>query len=89
MGIEMLRVNESHTSKCSALDFESIEHYDVYIGKRIKRSLFRSKGGLYINSDVNGAFNILRAGIPGILDEYRYNENLRKLMLLSPIGVAA
>lgn len=30
------------------------------IGKRVKRGLFRSSTGRYINADVNGAVNILR-----------------------------
>ena len=34
VGIEVEIVNESHTSKCSALDFESIEHHDNYLGTR-------------------------------------------------------
>ncbi len=46
VGIKVLRVNESHTSKCSALDFEAIEHHNFYMGKRIKRGLYCSKEGL-------------------------------------------
>ena len=30
------------------------------IGKRIKRGLFKSSIGCYINADVNGSINILR-----------------------------
>ncbi len=51
---------ESYTSKCSCLDLEKIRKKDNYLGKRIKRGLFKSKKGYYINSDVNGAVNILR-----------------------------
>jgi len=86
LGIDVIRVNENHTSKCSALDFEPIKYHDSYIGQRIKRGLFRSKNGLYINSDVNGAFNILRVGIKGSLDEYQYYDKKINLMLLSPVG---
>jgi putative transposase len=34
LGIEVRLVNEAHTSKCSALDFEPIEHHDLYLGTR-------------------------------------------------------
>ncbi len=34
VGIEVTRSNESHTSKCSALDFESVEHHKKYLGTR-------------------------------------------------------
>jgi IS605 OrfB family transposase len=34
VGIEVKLVNEHHTSKCSALDFEPIQHHDRYSGKR-------------------------------------------------------
>lgn len=59
-GITVMLVNENHTSKCSFLDMENIGHHDVYVGKRVKRGLFRSSDGLYINADVNGSYNILR-----------------------------
>lgn len=53
---------EEYTSKCSALDLEEIEKHENYLGKRIKRGLFKSLSSL-INSDVNGALNILRKEI--------------------------
>jgi putative transposase len=33
-GINFKSGREDHTSKCSALDFEPIEHHDKYMGKR-------------------------------------------------------
>jgi len=62
VGIHVTTVEEGHTSKCSALDLESIgKHEDhAYAGKRVKRGLFRTADGLLINADVNGALNILR-----------------------------
>ncbi len=51
---------ESHTSKCSFLDNEPIEHREKYMGKRIKRGIFRSAKGILINADVNGSLNIIR-----------------------------
>lgn len=59
-GIRIIKNEESYTSKCSFLDNESIEKHDVYIGKRIKRGLFKSGGGKLINADLNGSLNILR-----------------------------
>ena len=58
--IRYLEQQESHTSKCSALDSEEVKHHDIYLGKRIKRGLFKSSSGYLINADVNGAINIAR-----------------------------
>jgi len=60
LGISVIGQDESHTSKCSFLDNESIEHHDKYLGRRIKRGLFRSAKGILINADVQGALNIIR-----------------------------
>lgn len=59
-GILFSEREESYTSKCSALDLESIEKQENYLGKRIKRGLFKSSKGICINSDVNGSLNIGR-----------------------------
>ena len=64
VGINVIEHEESHTSKCSFLDGESIEHHEKYIGKRFKRGLFRSAKGIIINSDVNGGYNIAKKAIP-------------------------
>ena len=63
-GIEVELVEESHTSKCSFLDNEAIEDHEQYLGKRVRRGLFRSAQGLLINADVNGAGNIVRKSEP-------------------------
>lgn len=60
VGIKMVEHEEAHTSKCDALALEPIEHHDTYLGKRIKRGLFRSSTGTLVNADQNGAMNILR-----------------------------
>jgi putative transposase len=39
---------------------ESLEHHESYLGKRIKRGLFKSSKGRLINADINGAIGILR-----------------------------
>lgn len=59
-GIVFETIGESHTSKCSAIDREEICHHETYMGKRIKRGLFRTAEGHLINADINGAANILR-----------------------------
>ena len=64
VGITIILQQESHTSKCSFLDFEPIKHRKTYIGKRIKRGLFISSKGICINADVNGSANVIRKAIP-------------------------
>lgn len=61
---------ESYTSKCSFLDNEPVKKHEFYLGKRIKRGLFRSSNGIKINADVNGSANILRKEIPTAFDGY-------------------
>jgi putative transposase len=64
MGIEVLVVEENHTSKVSFLDGEPIQHHESYMGKRIHRGLFRSSTGILMNADVNGGYNIGRKAVP-------------------------
>ena len=59
LGIEYHLQEESYTSKCSYLDNETVEKHETYLGKRIKRGLFKTAKGYLINADVNGAANIL------------------------------
>ena len=59
-GIRFIENEESYTSKCDALAKEEIGKHESYLGKRVKRGLFRSSTGRFINADVNGAVNILR-----------------------------
>ena len=49
-----------YTSKCSFLDDEDICKNEEYVGKRIKRGLYKASDGRLINADVNGALNILK-----------------------------
>ncbi len=55
---------ESYTSKCSFLDKEKINKHETYLGRRIKRGLFKDSKGYVWNADCNGASNILRKEIP-------------------------
>ncbi|MEG4498604.1 transposase [Microcoleus sp. F10-C6] len=56
--IQVVLVEESYTSKCSALDWEPIQQHSDYIASRVKRGLFRTPTGRFINADVNGSLNI-------------------------------
>ena len=66
-GIKVVLIDESYTSKCSFLDNESVCQLSHYLGKRVKRGLFRSAKGILINSDVNAAYNILLKSDPQAL----------------------
>lgn len=59
-GITYVLQEESYTSKCSSLDLEPINKHVKYKGKRVKRGLYKTNEGKLINSDVNGACNIIR-----------------------------
>jgi Transposase and inactivated derivatives len=86
-GINVILQEESHTSKCSFLDSESVEHHDKYVGKRFKRGLFRSVKGKIINADVNGAYNIIKKAIPKVVGNQRfpYPKNLRFLRTFAKV----
>lgn len=65
--IKYIEQEESYTSKASFLDNDDMPTFDPhntneykFSGKRIKRGLYKSAEGLIINSDVNGALNIMR-----------------------------
>jgi putative transposase len=64
VGIRVITVEESHTSKCSFLDLEPIGHHDRYLGQRVKRGLFVASTGQKIHADINGSYNILRRFAP-------------------------
>ena len=62
--ISLIELNESYTSKCSFLDNEEICHHEKYLGKRIKRGLFKPNVKIgYLNADINGSLNILKRGL--------------------------
>lgn len=67
-GIGVVVREESYTSKCSFLDLEPICKHEKYLGKRIKRGLFKASSGRLINADVNGMYNIMRKEIPNVFD---------------------
>jgi len=66
-GMDYREQEESYTSKASFLDLDEIPVYCpnsdtkyTFSGKRVKRGLYQSKNGTFINADINGALNILR-----------------------------
>lgn len=64
VGIEVILVEESYTSGTSFVDGEepTCEHYDK--SRRIHRGLFRTNSNLYINADLNGAYQIMKKVFP-------------------------
>lgn len=77
-GIEFFENEESYTSKTSFLDLEPIQKLDSYVGKRVKRGLFRTKSGKLINADVNGSLNIGRKALSKL---NLYNDNLHEQLV--------
>ena len=64
-GIDYYPIEESYTSKASAIDLDYIPKYGdkniyVFSGKRVKRGFYKTKENLFVNADVNGSINILR-----------------------------
>lgn len=78
-GINYIETEESHTSKCSFIDKEEITHHDSYVGRRVKRGLFRSKDGVKYNADINGSLNILRKYLT---NQNAYSDKLHKELVV-------
>lgn len=60
VGIKVIVTEEAYSSKTDHLAFETMEHHESYLGKRVKRGLFKSSIGKFLNADVNGAIGIAR-----------------------------
>jgi putative transposase len=67
VGIQVELTEESYTSKASFLDLDLMPVYKPndeeqhrFSGRRVKRGLYQAKDGRCLNSDVNGAYNIIR-----------------------------
>lgn len=63
VGITVIRQQEAYTSKCSFMDNEPIKKHTEYVGKRIKRGLFKTRNRKFINADLNGSLNILKKAV--------------------------
>jgi len=65
LGIEVVLTEESYTSKASFLDRDPLDG-SLIRGTRIKRGLYRSSEGRFLNADVNGSGNIGRKVIQNV-----------------------
>ncbi|MEA5577403.1 transposase [Anabaena sp. UHCC 0451] len=81
VGIKVQMTEESYTSKCSFLDFEPIKKHEQYLGKRVKRGLFKSKSGQTYAADLNGSLNILRK----VVGESIFDRNSIERLVVSPV----
>jgi putative transposase len=59
-GIRVLLIKEQYTSGVSAYDLETLGKEAYNKSRRVKRGLFRTNEGYLVNSDINGALNIMR-----------------------------
>ena len=85
VGIEVKTVEESYTSKCSFVDLEPIKKQPKYLGKRIKRGLFKSSSGYSYNADINGSLNIGRK----VVGDVAFSENPIEWFVVNPVRVKA
>ncbi|MCI0556493.1 MAG: transposase, partial [Anaerolineae bacterium] len=69
VGIHVITIDESYTSKCSFLDGELPAKREVYAGQRVQRGLFKTNTGRYINADVNASYNIITKAVPNAFAE--------------------
>jgi putative transposase len=69
IGINCVTIEESYTSGTSFIDNELPTKENYNIKRRIKRGLFRSNGKVLINSDVNGAYQIVKKVYPNAFAE--------------------
>lgn len=69
-GIKLIELNEAYTSGTSFIDNEKPikNHYNK--NRRLKRGLFKTNKGQFINSDVNAAYQIMRKYEDKIKIEY-------------------
>lgn len=72
LGINVILVEESYTSKASFVDNDKLPVFSkdankkhTFSGRRRHRGLYVTRHGCRINADLNGAFNIIRKHVPG------------------------
>jgi putative transposase len=89
---------ESYTSRASLLDLDVIPAYKkgdttkhTFSGKRVRRGLYKTDRGLFINADINGAGNILRKEYPYAYDgqELSYLYETTKVVSYTDIYIGA
>ena len=85
-GIKVIIREESYTSKASFIDDDLIPNYNeittpLFSGRRIQRGLYKSKDGVVINADLNGAGNILRKEFPDAFKSANKKDILNNLIV--------
>ena len=60
----------------------NIKH-NYYMGKRIKRGLFKQSSGKVLNADLNGAIGILRK----VINESDFNRIIDRGFVINPVRV--
>lgn len=70
VGIKVITTEESYTSGTSFLDNELPIKENYNKSRRVKRGLFKSNEGRLINSDVNGAYQIMKKVFSNAFDGY-------------------
>jgi putative transposase len=69
VGIKVVLVEESYTSGTSFLDKELPTKDNYNKSRRVCRGLFRTSGGILINADLNGAYQIMKKVFPKVFLE--------------------
>lgn len=69
-GIKLVEINEAYTSGTSFIDNEYPNKINYNKHRRVKRGLFKTNKGQFINSDVNAAYQIMRKYNDKIKIEY-------------------
>ena len=90
-GITVIVQEESYTSKASFLDNDDIPVYGEtenprFLGRRIKRGLYKAGNGRLINADVNGSYNILRKGLANNQLSFNVDNPLIHPLVVKGIG---
>ena len=83
INITYIITEENYTSKVDHLANESLCHHDNYLGKRIKRGLFKSSTKKVLNADLNGAIGILRKAI----NESSFKKIIDRGFVINPVKV--
>jgi putative transposase len=86
VGIEVLLTEESYTSKSDHLSNEEMKYSKKYLGRRIKRGLFRSSTGITLNADINGSLGMLRK--INVANENYFNNLVCRGCVLQPIKLS-
>lgn len=69
-GIKLVEINEAYTSGTSFIDDEYPNKINYNKHRRVKRGLFKTNKGRFVNSDVNAAYQIMRKHNDKIKIEY-------------------